>query len=83
MCLFRLQELQRSASREGEEDENEMLDVAPVFLQYPLPYQPDVPSPLLVAHRPTELMFGNPYSTESRGQCFVHMLHNVQQLNFK
>ncbi|XP_060726479.1 tax1-binding protein 1 homolog B isoform X5 [Tachysurus vachellii] len=59
-------ELQRSASREEEDDDDGNLDVAPVFLQYPLPYQPDVPSPLLVAQRPSELMFGNPYSSESR-----------------
>ncbi|KAG7335920.1 hypothetical protein KOW79_000613 [Hemibagrus wyckioides] len=59
-------ELQRSASREEEEDDDGNLDVPPVFLQFPLPYQPDVPSPLLVAQRPSELMFGNPYSTESR-----------------
>ncbi|XP_046703741.1 tax1-binding protein 1 homolog B isoform X1 [Silurus meridionalis] len=61
------QELQRSASHEEEEEEGDpSLDVPPVFLQYPLPYQPDVPSPLLVAQRPTELMFGNPYTSESR-----------------
>ncbi|XP_017327013.1 tax1-binding protein 1 homolog B isoform X3 [Ictalurus punctatus] len=60
------QELQRSASREEDEEEDGSLDVPPVFLQYPLPYPPDVPSPLLVAQRPTELMFGNPYSSESR-----------------
>ncbi|XP_026795990.3 tax1-binding protein 1 homolog B isoform X2 [Pangasianodon hypophthalmus] len=59
-------ELQRSASREEEEEDDGSLDVPPVFLQYPLPYQPDVPSPLLMAQRPTELMFGNPYSSESR-----------------
>ncbi|XP_046703744.1 tax1-binding protein 1 homolog B isoform X4 [Silurus meridionalis] len=60
-------ELQRSASHEEEEEEGDpSLDVPPVFLQYPLPYQPDVPSPLLVAQRPTELMFGNPYTSESR-----------------
>ncbi|KAM9488500.1 tax1-binding protein 1 homolog B isoform 2-T2 [Clarias gariepinus] len=59
-------ELQRSASRGEEEEEDEGLDVPPVFLQYAMPYQPDVPSPLLVAQRPAELMFGNPYSSESR-----------------
>ncbi|XP_060777793.1 tax1-binding protein 1 homolog B isoform X3 [Neoarius graeffei] len=59
-------ELQRSASRDEEEEDDCSLDTPPVFLQYPLPYQPDVPSPLLVAQRPTELMFGNPYSSESR-----------------
>ncbi|KAM9488501.1 tax1-binding protein 1 homolog B isoform 3-T3 [Clarias gariepinus] len=62
----RYKELQRSASRGEEEEEDEGLDVPPVFLQYAMPYQPDVPSPLLVAQRPAELMFGNPYSSESR-----------------
>ncbi|XP_060777792.1 tax1-binding protein 1 homolog B isoform X2 [Neoarius graeffei] len=62
----RYKELQRSASRDEEEEDDCSLDTPPVFLQYPLPYQPDVPSPLLVAQRPTELMFGNPYSSESR-----------------
>ncbi|XP_072535502.1 tax1-binding protein 1 homolog B isoform X2 [Salminus brasiliensis] len=61
----RYKELQRSASREEEEDDGS-LDVQPVFLQYPLPYQQDAPSPLLVAQRPTDLMFGNPYSSETR-----------------
>lgn len=77
---FWWQELQRSASRDEEEEGGDCsFDAPPVFLQYPLPYQPDVPSPLLVAQRPTELMFGNPYSSESRGQCSVHMLHIMQQ----
>ncbi|XP_051574601.1 tax1-binding protein 1 homolog B-like isoform X4 [Myxocyprinus asiaticus] len=61
-------ELQRSVSREeenGKKDGN--LDVQSVFLQYPMPYPQDDPSPLLVPQHPSELMFGNPYSsTDSR-----------------
>ncbi|XP_035387064.1 tax1-binding protein 1 homolog B isoform X2 [Electrophorus electricus] len=52
----RYKELQRSTSREEEDD----------FLQYPLPYPQDTPSPLLVGQRPTDLMFGNPYLSETR-----------------
>ncbi|XP_076826839.1 tax1-binding protein 1 homolog B isoform X2 [Brachyhypopomus gauderio] len=59
------EELQRSTSREEEDDEGS-LDVQPVFLQYPLPYSQDAPSPLLVGQRPAELMFGNPYLSETR-----------------
>ncbi|KAK1795258.1 hypothetical protein P4O66_010437 [Electrophorus voltai] len=63
-------ELQRSTSRE-EEDDCGSLDVPPVFLQYPLPYPQDTPSPLLVGQRPTDLMFGNPYLSETRGQYAI------------
>ncbi|XP_077065292.1 tax1-binding protein 1 homolog B isoform X3 [Siphateles boraxobius] len=61
-------ELQRSVSREEEHGKNDgNLDVQSVFLQYPMPYPLDDPSPLLVPQRPTDLMFGNPYSsTDSR-----------------
>lgn len=74
-----LQELQRSVSREEEHGKKDgSLDVQSVFLQYPMPYPLDDPSPLLVPQRPTDLMFGNPYSsTDSRGiyytiSSFVH-----------
>ncbi|XP_039550460.1 tax1-binding protein 1 homolog B isoform X4 [Pimephales promelas] len=61
-------ELQRSVSREEEHGKKDgSLDVQSVFLQYPMPYPLDDPSPLLVPQRPTDLMFGNPYSpTDSR-----------------
>ncbi|XP_062848447.1 tax1-binding protein 1 homolog B isoform X2 [Trichomycterus rosablanca] len=58
-------ELQRSVSQD-KDAAADSLDMHPVFLQYSLPYQQDVPSPLLVAQRPTELMFGNPYSSDTR-----------------
>ncbi|XP_059363496.1 tax1-binding protein 1 homolog B isoform X4 [Carassius carassius] len=61
-------ELQRSVSREEEhENKDGSVDVQAVFLQYAMPYPEDDPSPLLVPQRPTDLMFGNPYSsTDSR-----------------
>ncbi|XDV39920.1 hypothetical protein PO909_009093 [Leuciscus waleckii] len=64
----RYKELQRSVSREEEHGKKDgSLDVQSVFLQYPMPYPLDDPSPLLVPQRPTDLMFGNPYSsTDSR-----------------
>ncbi|XP_056330860.1 tax1-binding protein 1 homolog B isoform X4 [Danio aesculapii] len=59
-------ELQKSVNRE-EEQKDGNLDVQSVFLQYPMPYAQDDPSPLLVPQRPTDLLFGNPYSsTDSR-----------------
>ncbi|XP_034144599.1 tax1-binding protein 1 homolog B isoform X5 [Esox lucius] len=47
------------ASEEMSLDES----IQSVFLQYPLPYAQDAPSPLLVPQSPTQLHFGNPYST--------------------
>ncbi|KAF0045311.1 hypothetical protein F2P81_001840 [Scophthalmus maximus] len=34
----------------------------PLFLQYPVPYTQDAPTPLLVSQSPSKLQFGNPYS---------------------
>uniref|UniRef100_A0A673GYD2 Tax1-binding protein 1 homolog B-like n=1 Tax=Sinocyclocheilus rhinocerous TaxID=307959 RepID=A0A673GYD2_9TELE len=64
----RYKELQRSVSREEEHEKIDgNVDAQSVFLQYPMPYPQDDPSPLLVPQRPTDLMFGNPYSsTDSR-----------------
>ncbi|XP_073703514.1 tax1-binding protein 1 homolog B isoform X2 [Garra rufa] len=61
-------DLQRNVSREEEHEKKDgNVDVQSVFLQYPMPYPQDDPSPLLVPQRPTDLMFGNPYSsTDSR-----------------
>lgn len=54
-------DLKRSASREEEKaepgDGGEELEAEPVFLQYPLPYEP---SPLLTP----DLQFGNPYTRD-------------------
>ncbi|XP_016142920.1 tax1-binding protein 1 homolog B-like isoform X3 [Sinocyclocheilus grahami] len=61
----RYKELQRSEEEHEKIDGN--MDAQSVFLQYPMPYPQDDPSPLLVPQRPTDLMFGNPYSsTDSR-----------------
>lgn len=41
----------------------------PLFLQYPVPYAQDAPTPLLVAQSPSKLQFGNPYSiSDPKGQ---------------
>ncbi|KAL0985443.1 hypothetical protein UPYG_G00156960 [Umbra pygmaea] len=47
------------ASEEMSLDES----IQSVFLQYPLPYAQDAPSPLLVPQSPTQLHYGNPYTT--------------------
>lgn len=41
----------------------------PLFLQYPVPYTQDTPTPLLVSQSPSKLHFGNPYSIlDSKGE---------------
>nr|ABF22396.1 Tax1 binding protein 1 [Takifugu rubripes] len=43
----------------------------PLFLQYPVPYAQDAPTPLLVAQSPSKLQFGNPYSiSDPKGQSY-------------
>uniref|UniRef100_A0A8C3AIA8 Tax1 (human T-cell leukemia virus type I) binding protein 1a n=1 Tax=Cyclopterus lumpus TaxID=8103 RepID=A0A8C3AIA8_CYCLU len=37
----------------------------PMVLRYPLPYPQDPSPPPLVPHRPAELQYGNPYSTDN------------------
>ncbi|XP_029299301.1 tax1-binding protein 1 homolog A [Cottoperca gobio] len=37
----------------------------PMVLRYPLPYPQDPSPPPLVPHRPAELQYGNPYSTDT------------------
>ncbi|XP_034144596.1 tax1-binding protein 1 homolog B isoform X2 [Esox lucius] len=65
----KLEDLQKSAGggrkSEAVASEEMSLDesIQSVFLQYPLPYAQDAPSPLLVPQSPTQLHFGNPYST--------------------
>lgn len=40
----------------------------PLFLQHPVPYTQDAPTPLLVSQSPSKLRFGNPYSvSDSKG----------------
>ncbi|XP_074538811.1 tax1-binding protein 1 homolog B isoform X2 [Halichoeres trimaculatus] len=62
-------ELQKgTSSRKGEQgaDEKTSPDITqsgvPLFLQYPVPYTQDAPTPLLVSQSPSKLHFGNPYS---------------------
>ncbi|XP_037309055.2 tax1-binding protein 1 homolog B isoform X3 [Pungitius pungitius] len=43
--------------------------IVPLFLQYPVPYTQDAPTPLLVSQSPSKLHFGNPYSiTDSKDE---------------
>ncbi|XP_055760320.1 tax1-binding protein 1 homolog B isoform X2 [Salvelinus fontinalis] len=51
------------AGRKTEAVVSEEIRIQSVFLQYPLPYPQDAPTPLLVPQSPTQLHFGNPYST--------------------
>ncbi|KAK6327059.1 hypothetical protein J4Q44_G00027040 [Coregonus suidteri] len=62
------QDLQKSGGgggggRKTEAVVSEEMSIQSVFLQYPLPYPQDAPTPLLVPQTPTQLHFGNPYST--------------------
>lgn len=62
-----LQELQRFVSSQREQEPvvqgAEMRQ--PMVLRYPLPYPQDPSPPPLVPHRPAELQYGNPYSTDT------------------
>ncbi|KAM4581494.1 tax1-binding protein 1 homolog B [Odontesthes bonariensis] len=61
-------ELQKFSSRKGEQGASEKTSLenlqssVPLFLQYPVPYTQDAPTPLLVSQSPSKLHFGNPYS---------------------
>ncbi|XP_034466085.1 tax1-binding protein 1 homolog B [Hippoglossus hippoglossus] len=62
-------ELQKgSCSRKGDQGVSEKTSLesiqssVPLFLQYPVPYTQDAPTPLLVSQSPSKLQFGNPYS---------------------
>ncbi|XP_056154117.1 tax1-binding protein 1 homolog A isoform X2 [Lampris incognitus] len=61
------EELQQYVSRQREQEaEAQSTEVRqPVVLRYPLPYPQDPSPPPLVPHRPAELQYGNPYSTEN------------------
>ncbi|XP_061572657.1 tax1-binding protein 1 homolog B isoform X3 [Cololabis saira] len=62
-------ELQKGNGKKGDQGVSEKTSVenlqssVPLFLQYPVPYTQDVPSPLLVSQSPSKLQYGNPYST--------------------
>ncbi|XP_040899461.1 tax1-binding protein 1 homolog B [Toxotes jaculatrix] len=62
-------ELQKAnSSRKGDQGASEKTSLesvqssVPLFLQYPVPYTQDAPTPLLVSQSPSKLQFGNPYS---------------------
>uniref|UniRef100_A0A3B4GCP9 Tax1-binding protein 1 homolog B-like n=1 Tax=Pundamilia nyererei TaxID=303518 RepID=A0A3B4GCP9_9CICH len=61
-------ELQKGSSRKGDQGTSEKTSLenlqssVPLFLQYPVPYAQDTPTPLLVSQSPSKLHFGNPYS---------------------
>uniref|UniRef100_A0A8C8E3U8 Tax1 (human T-cell leukemia virus type I) binding protein 1b n=1 Tax=Oryzias sinensis TaxID=183150 RepID=A0A8C8E3U8_9TELE len=61
-------EAQSGSSRKGEQGAKEKSSLeelqtsVPLFLQYPVPYTQDTPTPLLVSQSPSKLHFGNPYS---------------------
>ncbi|XP_029927620.1 tax1-binding protein 1 homolog B isoform X2 [Myripristis murdjan] len=64
----RYKELQKGSGRKADQVGGEKTSLesiqssVPVFLQYPVPYTQDAPTPLLLSQSPTELHFGNPYS---------------------
>ncbi|XP_022050192.1 tax1-binding protein 1 homolog B isoform X4 [Acanthochromis polyacanthus] len=69
-CKQMLMERQKSSSsgRKGDQGPSEKSSLenlqssVPLFLQYPVPYAQDAPTPLLVSQSPSKLHFGNPYS---------------------
>ncbi|XP_034747068.1 tax1-binding protein 1 homolog A isoform X2 [Etheostoma cragini] len=61
------EELQRFVSRQKEQGAGvQGAEIRqPMVLRYPLPYPQDPSPPPLVPHRPAELQYGNPYSTDT------------------
>ncbi|XP_037649979.1 tax1-binding protein 1 homolog A isoform X1 [Sebastes umbrosus] len=61
------EELQRFVSRQREQETGvQGAEIRqPMMLRYPLPYPQDPSPPPLVPHRPAELQYGNPYSTDT------------------
>ncbi|KAL6109104.1 tax1bp1 [Pungitius sinensis] len=64
-----------SSSNKGDQGGSEktslenIQSIVPLFLQYPVPYTQDAPTPLLVSQSPSKLHFGNPYSiTDSKDE---------------
>lgn len=64
MSLSLLQELQQFVCRQREQEAGVQAS-EPMVLRYPLPYPQDPSPPPLVPHRPAELQYGNPYSTDT------------------
>ncbi|XP_077431023.1 tax1-binding protein 1 homolog B isoform X3 [Vanacampus margaritifer] len=66
----KLEELQKSNKKaeqgaSGKAGAENVQSSMPLFLQYPVPYAQDAPTPLLVSQSPSKLHFGNPYSSNS------------------
>ncbi|XP_041843757.1 tax1-binding protein 1 homolog B isoform X3 [Melanotaenia boesemani] len=61
-------ELKKCSCKKGDQGASEKTSLenlqssVPLFLQYPVPYAQDAPTPLLVSQSPSKLHFGNPYS---------------------
>ncbi|XP_028281378.1 tax1-binding protein 1 homolog B isoform X2 [Parambassis ranga] len=69
------EELQKGNSKKGDQGGSEKTSLenlqssVPLFLQYPVPYAQDAPTPLLVSQSPSKLQFGNPYTiTDSKDE---------------
>lgn len=77
--LFSSKELQKvTGGRKGDQGGSQKTSLesnqssVPLFLQYPVPYTQDAPTPLLVAQSPSKLQFGNPYSiSDTKGQSYL------------
>ncbi|KAM3614686.1 uncharacterized protein V6R79_018001 [Siganus canaliculatus] len=65
----RYKAIQKTSSKKRDQGTGEKTSLessqssVPLFLQYPVPYTQDAPTPLLVSQSPSKLQFGNPYST--------------------
>ncbi|XP_019741860.1 tax1-binding protein 1 homolog B isoform X5 [Hippocampus comes] len=82
----KLEELQKSSKKaeqgaSGRAGAENVQSSVPLFLQYPVPYAQDAPTPLLVSQSPTKLYFGNPY-TDSKGDDNDDELSDEQLLCF-
>lgn len=62
------EDFQKASNRKGDQGTGEKSSLesnqssVPLFLQYPVPYTQDAPTPLLVSQSPSKLHFGNPYA---------------------
>lgn len=82
MMPFPSQEQQKvSSGRKGDQGGSQKSSLessqssVPIFLQYPVPYTQDAPTPLLVAQSPSKLQFGNPYSiSDPKGQSYFQKI---------
>ncbi|XP_010774625.1 tax1-binding protein 1 homolog B isoform X1 [Notothenia coriiceps] len=67
-------ELQKGSGKKGDQGASEktslesIQSIVPLFLQYPVPYAQDAPTPLLVSQSPSKLHFRNPYMSDSKDE---------------